>query len=279
MAKRVKRYRVSSGVMATLVGKLGELIVNTTNNSVHVHDEITAGGFELGRADVSNVQAASVLQAGKMTIAQATELIEATADIVSNDLDIADNVTNISANTSNIATNVSAILLRASKIAPSTANNVATLSASGELQDSGKLVTDMGLSANTKITVYQNAAPVGWVIDTANDNKSIRIVSSGGGVTGGATGFNSVFGSGKNAGDTTLTADQSGLVGHGHTLNNATNQRKSGGNPNDADTGGGNQLVTITVNNVASAPAVDSHNHGLSLDLAYMDMMVVTKAA
>lgn len=54
MAKRVQRYGVSSGVMSTLVGFAREFIVNTTRNSIHVHDGVTAGGYEVMRADAAN---------------------------------------------------------------------------------------------------------------------------------------------------------------------------------------------------------------------------------
>ena len=35
-------------------GAVGELTVDTTTNSVRVHDSVEAGGFDLMRADLSN---------------------------------------------------------------------------------------------------------------------------------------------------------------------------------------------------------------------------------
>ena len=74
MAKNVQQFRVVSSVMATLTGLVGQIIINTTRNSIHVHDGVTPGGFEAARADVSNIQAATVNQAGKMTAAQVPSL-------------------------------------------------------------------------------------------------------------------------------------------------------------------------------------------------------------
>lgn len=74
MAKRTQLYRVAAGAMASLIGRAGELIVNTTRNSLHTHDGITPGGFETARADLSNVADASTSAAGKMTAAQVAAL-------------------------------------------------------------------------------------------------------------------------------------------------------------------------------------------------------------
>lgn len=74
MPKRVKRYGVSATVMATTIGKLREMIVNLTRNSVHVHDGVTPGGFEMARADASNNQVASASQAGIISAATFTKI-------------------------------------------------------------------------------------------------------------------------------------------------------------------------------------------------------------
>lgn len=74
MAKRVSFYRASATVMSTLVGKIGELIINTTRNSIHVHDGVTVGGVEVARSDLTNVLDATSSVAGKMTAAQVATL-------------------------------------------------------------------------------------------------------------------------------------------------------------------------------------------------------------
>ena len=45
MSVQVKRRREAESFLATFVGASGELIVDTTNNRVQVHDGATAGGF------------------------------------------------------------------------------------------------------------------------------------------------------------------------------------------------------------------------------------------
>ena len=55
MATQVQIRRGTNTQNASFTGAEGELSVNTTNDSVHVHDGSTAGGFELARADFGNV--------------------------------------------------------------------------------------------------------------------------------------------------------------------------------------------------------------------------------
>ena len=74
MAKRTQLYRVAAATMASLIGRAGEVIVNTTRNSLHVHDGLTPNGTEVARADLTNVAGATASAAGKMTAAQAASL-------------------------------------------------------------------------------------------------------------------------------------------------------------------------------------------------------------
>ena len=63
MTKQVQRRRGTATQHTSFTGAEGELSVNTTNKSVHVHDGSTAGGFEAARKDLDNVSSASVLAA------------------------------------------------------------------------------------------------------------------------------------------------------------------------------------------------------------------------
>ena len=60
MTTAVQRRRGTATEHSSFTGLEGELSVNTTNESVHVHDGSTAGGFELARADASNIVATSI---------------------------------------------------------------------------------------------------------------------------------------------------------------------------------------------------------------------------
>jgi len=56
MATEVQRRRGTASEHNTFTGAAGEVTVNTTNDSLHVHDGATAGGFEAMRADADNAQ-------------------------------------------------------------------------------------------------------------------------------------------------------------------------------------------------------------------------------
>jgi hypothetical protein len=109
MAKRVQLVRHDSAGLSTFTGLLGEITVNTTNNSLVVHNGVTVAGFELARADLNNVAAATVSNAGKMTATQVAELTAATSNIATNTANIATNTANIATNTADIATNAADI--------------------------------------------------------------------------------------------------------------------------------------------------------------------------
>ncbi len=60
MATQLQIRRGTSSQVAAFTGAEGEIVVNTTNDSVHVNDGSTAGGFELARADLNNVSDTSL---------------------------------------------------------------------------------------------------------------------------------------------------------------------------------------------------------------------------
>lgn len=64
MSKKVQQFRQASSALANEIGLIGQIIVNLTNNSLHVMDGAKEGGYELGRADASNIQLASSSQIG-----------------------------------------------------------------------------------------------------------------------------------------------------------------------------------------------------------------------
>jgi hypothetical protein len=55
MTKQVQRRRGTATQHTSFTGAEGEISVNTTNKSIHVHDGVTAGGIEGARADMTNV--------------------------------------------------------------------------------------------------------------------------------------------------------------------------------------------------------------------------------
>jgi hypothetical protein len=55
MATQLQMRRGTQSEHSSFTGAEGEVSVNTTNDSLHVHDGSTASGFELARADLNNV--------------------------------------------------------------------------------------------------------------------------------------------------------------------------------------------------------------------------------
>ncbi len=130
-------------------------------------------------------------------------------------------------------------------------------------------LTGAGSIANfpsgTKMLFVQTSAPTGWTKDTDQNDKALRVVS-GTPSAGGATAFSSVFGSGKTAGATTLTTAQ---------IPN-TVPISSGGFANITVVQSGTFNVPQSTN-VWTQATGGSHNHTLSLDLQFMDVIKATK--
>ncbi len=131
-----------------------------------------------------------------------------------------------------------------------------------------------GFPSATTMLFHQSAAPTGWTKDTAStlDNSALRIVTSTAWASGkqGATAFDSVFGSGKTTGAHTLTTGE--IAAHGHQ------QRRRSAGSGSAPQGGLNTGET----NVAMPTTEDtggggSHDHTLSLDLNYINMIIASK--
>ena len=170
MAKRVSRYGVSSATMLELIGEPREIIVNTTRNSLHVHDGVTPNGFEHALADASNIVNATASIPGRMTTAQVTELTTATADIVlleAADVTINSLIDTIEADIVDIENDITAI------------NTSLTDIIAGRF------------AANTQpvnISVFQSTIPTGWTLNTSFDDRVplVEATQGQGGATGGS---------------------------------------------------------------------------------------------
>ena len=69
MPTQLQLRRGSSSDMSSFTGAEGELTVNTTNKSLHLHDGSTSGGIEFARADLSNSTGSWTLSDGTNTSA------------------------------------------------------------------------------------------------------------------------------------------------------------------------------------------------------------------
>ena len=120
--------------------------------------------------------------------------------------------------------------------------------------------------AGTKMLFRQTAAPTGWTKDTTHDDKALRVVTGPVG-SGGATAFSSVFGASKTTGSASP-----GSASHSHTQRGAA-----------AGSTGTVGSIRIDISNTgdAGSTATDgagsSHDHTLSLDLQFVDLIIATK--
>lgn len=67
MAARVRLRRGTSEQHATFIGAGAEITVDTTNNSIRVHDGTTAGGHELLKTTLANIANGAILDGGTYT--------------------------------------------------------------------------------------------------------------------------------------------------------------------------------------------------------------------
>ena len=148
-------------------------------------------------------------------------------------------------------------------------------SASGDIATKAYVDSIIAFEAGTVMLFFQDDAPTGWTRLTAQNDKALRIVSNNGGVAAGIAQFTNVFGAGKLAGATTLTAAQSGLPAHEHTYNKVVINTGAGV---IGDSGfAADQPISAATTGGAAAGAASSHNHTLSLDLQYIDVIMASK--
>lgn len=67
MASRVKFRRGTSIQHASFTGAEGEITVDTTKDTLVVHDGIQVGGYEMLRADLNNLDASTSIPAVNIT--------------------------------------------------------------------------------------------------------------------------------------------------------------------------------------------------------------------
>ena len=104
MATQIQKRRGTASEHQSFTGAVGEITVNTTNDSAHVHDGATAGGFELARADGQNANmptsampAGSVIQVQTVQVTNPfTQSISGNTDNIISDFDL--NITPFSSN-------------------------------------------------------------------------------------------------------------------------------------------------------------------------------------
>lgn len=195
MAKRVSRVGHPSAQASIFLGKPREITVDTTNNSIRVHDGISEGGFEAARADVDNVAIATANNHGKMSSTQASDLVDAKADIVTNAAGIAANLATIISHTATLAnheTRVGDLETFRGYFAAVTGSVFANQADLNLLF--GKSGTDIAIMRGTtavadptKQYFYNSVAAPGWAIENPDTNvRALMISNTGGGTIAGS---------------------------------------------------------------------------------------------
>ncbi len=126
-----------------------------------------------------------------------------------------------------------------------------------------------GFAAGTKMLFRQTAAPTGWTKDTTHNDKALRVTTGTIGA-GGATAFSSVFGASKTTGNASPD-----VASHAHQQ-----QRYSSGTGDGFEqvpVGEINTTTTLNVPTTVNDGSGSSHDHTLSLDLQFIDLIIATK--
>jgi hypothetical protein len=72
MTKEIKRRRGTTSDHGSFTGALGEITINTTTNTVVVHDGTTLGGHSLAKADASNINLSNQINVSELATADGT---------------------------------------------------------------------------------------------------------------------------------------------------------------------------------------------------------------
>ena len=195
MTKQVQRRRGTATQHTSFTGAEGELSVNTTNKSVHVHDNVTAGGFEAARVDMDNVTSSSILTAAGIT-ATTTELnyVDGVTSAIQTQID----------GKAGTASPTFTGTLAAAAITSTGVGVTGNITVSGTV-DGRDVATD-----GTKLDGIEASADV---TDLANVTAAGALMATGGSVTGDISfGDNdkAIFGDGS---DLTISHDTTGTVG------------------------------------------------------------------
>ena len=128
MAKLLKLRRGTDTQHSSFTGAEGEVTVNTTNDSLHVHDGSTAGGRELARADLSNLPAGTIDNADISSSAAIANSKLATSGVTAGTYGSSSAIPAITVNDRGIVTSASTTAIDSTAIANGTTNVTAETS-------------------------------------------------------------------------------------------------------------------------------------------------------
>lgn len=136
-------------------------------------------------------------------------------------------------------------------------------------------------ASGTALVFNQTSAPTGWTKSSTHNDKALRVVSGTVG-SGGSTAFTSVFGAGKITGSHVLAVsempshDHGGATGTANTIGGLAWAHMNGG-INIQVTAGSLDGTFDHTHNISAQGGGGGHDHTLSLDIQYADVVICTK--
>jgi len=195
MANRVQFVRHIASAAATFVGRVGEITVNLTRSTIHVHDGATAGGVETARSDLSNSPDATASVAGRMSAADKNNLDTHIADAtnphavtktqvglanVSNDAQLKA-ASNLSDLADAAAARVNLVLATVAQAEAEAGTATTTRAWTAERVKQAILaLAAPAFAAATGLWFYQAAAPTGWTAVAGATDHGLKCAASGG---------------------------------------------------------------------------------------------------
>ena len=125
----------------------------------------------------------------------------------------------------------------------------------------------LGFPSGTLMLFQQTSAPIGWTKQTTHNDKALRVVS-GTASSGGSNAFSTVMAQ-TVVGNTTLSTAQ--MPSHTHPFTATVGQQA-------ANTAGCNQGgSTPGSSNTGAQGGGGAHNHAITMDIQYVDLIIASK--
>lgn len=151
---------------------------------------------------------------------------------------------------------------------PSPGDNDTSFATTAFVQAAIAAAASPSFDVGTNMLFQQTAAPTGWTKQVSHNDKALRVVS-GAASSGGANAFSTVMAQ-TVVGSTTLTTATIPSHGHGYTAPSPI------GAFYDAF-GSAQQVYTTTGATTGAAGSGGSHNHSITMNIAYVDVIIATK--
>ena len=230
MATQLQIRRGTAAQVAAFTGAEGEIVYNSTNDSLHTNDGATAGGFELARADLNNVLDADLNAAltGNTLSALTITTLTATGGtingtVIGGTTAAAGSFTTGAFSSSTVTINNAAANLRFENGAGARTGYIQSRADAFEVWNDQAVPMVFGTNNTTRLTIASTgAATFSGDVGVGNSSPSADMLGANGGVViGNGTGAKGLmlFGSAtsqQNIAFSDTTAAQQGLIQYDH---------------------------------------------------------------